>query len=60
MREYKAGMIDRKEFAEEKKRHKRICKESEEEQEMEEIEKIMNEEDEIKIWNYVKKERGKK
>ena len=60
LREYKAGKIDRKEFAIQKKRHMRICKESEGKQRKEEIEKIMNIKDEIEIWKYIRKESGKK
>ena len=44
----------------EKKRHKRKCKESEEKQQEEEIEKILNIKDGTEIWNYIRKERRKR
>ena len=44
----------RKEFAIEKKKHNRICKESEEKQRKEEIKKIMNIKDETEIWKYIR------
>ena len=49
LREYKAGKIDWKGFAMEKKIKKRIYKESEEKQRKKEIEKIMNIKDETEI-----------
>ena len=55
LREYKAGKIDRKEFAAERNRQKKICKEREEKQRKEKIEKIMNLKDETEIWKYIGK-----
>ena len=60
LREYKSGMIDKKEFTTGTKRYKRICTESEEKPRKEKIEKIMNVKDETGIWKHIMKERGKK
>lgn len=52
------GTLDRKFYAREKLRHKKLCKEKEEEKREREQKRIMSITDQNEIWRYIRRDKG--
>ncbi|XP_025266706.1 golgin subfamily A member 6-like protein 6 [Camponotus floridanus] len=60
LRQMRRGNIERTEFIEEKQRHNKLCETKKKEEREREQTKIAEIQNEIEIWRYIKKERGRR